>query len=177
MAFVKLEDRFGEVEVILFPNSFQQTLGLWERDKVVLIRGKVSSKDREGNPGQEVKVLVDDAREITTAQATAYQATGKKKKTPAVNKKVAAKVAKKTGEEAIPADPRLYIRLTTSENEQILRSLKQTLDGNLGETEVVLVLGEADNKQVVKLPDRVDTNDVVLSNLRELVGAENVKLH
>jgi DNA polymerase-3 subunit alpha len=177
MAFVKLEDRFGEVEVILFPNSFQQTLGLWERDKVVLIRGKVSSKDREGNPGQEVKVLVDDAREITTAQATAYQATGKKKKTPAVNKKVAAKVAKKTGEEAILADPRLYIRLTTSENEQILRSLKQTLDGNLGETEVVLVLGEADNKQVVKLPDRVDSNDVVLSNLRELVGAENVKLH
>ncbi len=34
MAFVKLEDRFGEIEAILFPYSYQQTVGLWERDKV-----------------------------------------------------------------------------------------------------------------------------------------------
>lgn len=176
MAFVKLEDRFGEVEVILFPNSFQQTLGLWERDKVVLIRGKVSSKDREGKVGQDVKVMVDDAREITTAQATAYQTTGKKKKTPAPKKKVP-NTTKSAGDESKQTDPRLYIRLKTSESEQILLSLKQTLDGNRGATEVVLVLGEADKKQVVKLPAGVNSDDSVLTNLRELVGADNVKLH
>jgi DNA polymerase-3 subunit alpha len=177
MAFVKLEDRYGEVEVILFPNSFQQTLGLWERDRVVLVRGKVSSKDRDGKPGQEVKIMVDDAREVTTEQATAYQTTGKKKKTPAPSKKTGSKPTKKIDEDKPLADPRLYIRLKTSENENVLRSLKQTLDGNKGGTEVVLVLGEAEQKQAVKLPDRVDSNDAVLAGLRELVGAENVKLH
>ena len=30
MAFVKIEDQSGEVEIILFPNSYQRTLGLWE---------------------------------------------------------------------------------------------------------------------------------------------------
>lgn len=178
MAFVKIEDRFSEVEVILFPNSFQQTLGLWERDKVVLIRGKVSAKDRDGNISTEVKIMVDDAREVTAAQATAYQATGKKKKTPAVKKqKSTSNTPNKSTEDNTLVDPRLYIRLKSSENEQVLRSLKQMLDGNQGKTEVVLVLGEAESKQAVKLPDLVDTSDTVLSGLRELLGAENVKLH
>jgi DNA polymerase-3 subunit alpha len=177
MAFVKLEDRFGEVEVILFPNSFQQTLGLWERDKVVLIRGKINSKDREGNQSQDVKVMVDDAREITTEQALAYQATGKKKKTPKVTKKAALQTKSVDAVEKSAADPRLYIRLATSEDEKVLRTLKQTLDGNRGSTEVVLVLGEKGDKRAVKLPDRVSSDEVVLSGLRELVGADNVKLH
>jgi DNA polymerase-3 subunit alpha len=177
MAFVKMEDRFGDVEVILFPNSFQQTLGLWERDKVVLIRGKVSSKDREGNVGQEVKIMVDDAREITTEQATAYQTTGKKKKTPKTTKKATKTAKSADGTEKVAADPKLYIRLETSENEKVLRSLKQTLDGNSGGTEVVLVLGDQQNKRAVKLPGRVSTDETVLTGLRELVGADNVKLH
>ncbi|MDB5165106.1 MAG: dnaE, partial [Candidatus Saccharibacteria bacterium] len=77
MAFVKLEDRFGEVEVILFPGSYQRTVGLWERDRVVLIRGKVNTKGRDGLQSDEVKIMVDDAREITVQQASAYEPTGR----------------------------------------------------------------------------------------------------
>lgn len=176
MAFVKLEDRFGEVEIILFPGSFQQTLGLWERDKVVLVRGKVNAKDRDGNITSEVKIMVDDAREITSEQATAYQTTGKKKKTPSINKKAAIAKATQPVSAAPVTDPKLYIRLNTSENEQLLRSLKQMLDGNQGATDVVLVLGEADKRQAVKLPEGVRSDEQVLTDIRELVGAENVKL-
>src|SRR5690606_9495959 len=86
MAFVKMEDKHGEIELILFPGSYQQTLGLWERDRVILARGKLSAKDREGNIGEEVKVMVDDAREITAEQAQGYQATGRKLKLPGQRK-------------------------------------------------------------------------------------------
>lgn len=175
MAFVKIEDKFSEVEVILFPNSYQQTLGLWERDKVVLIRGKVSSKDRNGNLGQEVKVMVDDAREITAAQADAYQATGKKHKAPKPRtiKSVGAAVASRT---PVTTPERVYIRLSSSEDEQMLRSLKQTLDLFQGKTDVVLVLGEADHKQIVKLPTGIDKSSEGLDRLRELVGTDNLKI-
>lgn len=175
MAFVKLEDRFGEVEVILFPNSYQQTLGLWERDKVVLVRGKVSAKDREGNRGTEIKVLVDDAREVTSAQAAAYQATGRKKKTPTV------KAIKKTAAATVQAKPsttpeRVYIRLASTQDQAILLTLKQTLDSFQGATDVVLVLGEEASKQVVKLPTGVNKDGEALDRLRELVGADNLKI-
>jgi len=176
MAFVKIEDRYGETEIILFPNSYQQTLGTWERDKIVLIRGKVSAKDREGNIGTEVKIMVDDAREITAAQATAYQTTGRKKKAPTgrVVKKSSAVASSTTESVALP--PRVYIRLASSDDQQILVTLKQTLDSFRGDMDVVLVLGEADNKQVIKLPTGIIASDDALQQLRALVGEDNLKV-
>jgi hypothetical protein len=141
---------------------------------VVLIRGKVSSKDRDGNAGQEVKIMVDDAREVTTAQASAYQATGKKPKTPKPKAIKSVGAAAKTSE--TPAPERVYIRLASSEDEKVLRTLKQTLDSFQGQTDVILVLGEAAQKQVVKLPTGIDKESDGLERLRELVGADNLKI-
>jgi len=171
MAFVKLEDRFGEIEAILFPSSYQQTVGLWERDRVVLIRGKVNARDKEGNNSGEVKITVDDAREITSEQATAYEATGKKPKTPKPKKATAKPQATAT---AKPPNERLYIRLANTSDQQTLLSLKQTIDSHRGETEVVLVLGEAAAKQAIKLPGGIDRLGDGPTKLRSLVGPDNL---
>ena len=171
MAFVKLEDKTGEMEAILFPGAYQQTVGLWERDKVVLVRGKVSAKDRDGNVGTELKILVDDAREITVEQAEAYQATGKKLKVPSA-KKVAAIV---TEPAAQVGSKRVYIRLHKSDDHDTLLALKQTIDEQVGENEVVLILGADNAKQIIRLPSRVKSDETVLSRLEALVGAGNVK--
>jgi DNA polymerase-3 subunit alpha len=176
MAFVKLEDRFGEIEVILFPNSYQQTIGLWERDRVVLIRGKVSARDRDGNNSDEVKITVDDAREITAEQAAAYEATGKKPKTPKVRSTGPTAQAKTSPvpppEKLLPE--RVYVRLVNTQDQQMLLSLKQTIDRHQGETEVILVLGEATSKQAIKLPVGIDRASDGLTKLQELVGPDNL---
>ncbi len=174
MAFVKLEDRFGEIEIVLFPNSFQQTVGLWERDRVVLVRGKVSTRGRDGNDSGEVKIMADDAREITSQQASGYQETGKKKKTPKARVGTKAKPAAKPAAPAKPLNERLYIRLINTSDEQTLLSLKETIDHHQGPTEVVLVLGEASAKQAIKLPGGIDRESDGLSKLRELVGTDNL---
>lgn len=44
MAFVKLEDDTGTIEVVVFPKVFASTKSLWEKDKVLLINGKVESR-------------------------------------------------------------------------------------------------------------------------------------
>jgi len=168
MAFVKIEDQFGEIEAILFPNSYQQTVGLWERDRVVLIRGKVNARDKEGNQAAEVKIMVDDAREITSQQASAYEATGKKARTPKA-RPAAVKMAA-----AKPVSERVYIRLANTSDQETLLSLKQTIDSHQGETEVVLVLGEAASKQAIKLPGGIDRQSDGVVKLQELVGADNL---
>ncbi len=174
MAFVKIEDRFAEVEVILFPNSYQQTAGLWERDRVVLIRGKVNARDKDGGESSEVKIMVDDAREITSQQAGAYQGTGKKIKTPKPKKTVSGKPADIIA--TTPLHERLYIRLHNTNDQQTLLTLKQTIDSHQGETEVVLVLGEAASKQAIKLPGGIDRTSDGLAQLAALVGADNLVL-
>ena len=176
MAFIKIADMKGDIELILFPNAYQQTTGIWERDRVVLVHGKVNSKDRDGNMSDEVKVMVDDAREVTVEQAQAYQASGKDKKVPKASKKVIAAKPKADEQGSLPSMERVYIRLENSANQELLMSLKETIDMHTGETEVVLVLGPAANKQIVKLPSRVDRHQDVMTKLQGLVGAANVKL-
>lgn len=179
MAFIKLEDQTSEIELILFPNAFQQTIGLWERDRIVLVRGKASAKDREGNMGEEVKVMVDDAREITAEQATAYQETGKKIKLPGSGRKTASAVTiakPKTATAKASTPARIYVRLPDSKNQDLLMSLKTIIDGHQGDTEVVLVLGADNDKQIIKLPMRMTATEAGLTKLRELAGNSNIKL-
>lgn len=177
MAFVKMADQFGEIEVILFPSVYQQTIGIWERDRIVLINGKINARERDGSQSQEVKIMVDDAREITSEQAAAYQLTGRKPKIPKPKKPMAiAETITKMPAQSAPVNERLYIRLASSKDQNMLLSLKAAIDDHKGETEVVLVLGEDAKKQIIKLPMKIDGSQPALNKLHELVGAENVKL-
>jgi len=170
MAFVKIEDLLGEVELLLFPSSYQQTAGLWSRDTVVLIRGKVNSKDRDGNIGDEAKILVDDAREVTEEQATAYTATGKKKRSPKPTKPI----TKKTNQSKNDKPVKLYVRLEDTNDQDMLLKLKQTIDNYSGSTDVVLVLGKDSAKQAIKLPGGIDHEGDAYAELQSLIGAENL---
>lgn len=161
MAFVKVEDYHGSVELILFPNTFAQTAGLWQRDRIVLVRGKISAKDRAGNLSGDLKVLVDSAREVTIDEAENFKPT---------KRSVGSAWTKTTTAE------RIYIRLPDGGNQELLMSLKQVIDQKPGEVEVVLVLGPDDGKQIIKLPMKVDAGEPVLNELRALAGADNVKL-
>jgi DNA polymerase-3 subunit alpha len=180
MAFVRVEDKTGEVEIILFPSTYQQTMGVWERDHVVLIHGKVNARDREGRPTDDIKVMVDDAREITAEQAEAYKATGRKPKVPKAGKKRTGPLAMQgPGAKAISENTspeRVYIRLTDAGDNNLLMSLKAAIDENRGSTDVVLVLGPDSSKQAIKLPTGMNNAEPALSKLQSLVGAENVKV-
>jgi DNA polymerase-3 subunit alpha len=176
MAFVKFEDRFGETEAILFPNSYQQTLGTWVRDKVVLIRGKISAKDRMGELCDEVKILVDDAREITIQQAQQYEATGRKRKVPKASKVLKQAVTKAAAAQVEKIPEKLYVRLDSGGDTAALLSLKQTIDEHSGSTDVILVLGAPDSRQIIKLPGGINRDSPGVSRLADLVGAENIRL-
>lgn len=175
MAFVKIEDQHGSIELILFPGVYQQTAGLWERDRIILARGKISAKDKEGNIGTELKVLVDDAREITTEQATGYSKTGKTLKVPGARKSAVAAARPQTVT-ARPRDLRIYVRLADSSDQAKLQGLKNIIDAHPGSTEVVLVLGEGETKQIIKLPAKLTNSEEALVKLYELAGKSNVKL-
>ena len=173
MAFVKIADMFSEIELVLFPSVFQQTVGIWERDRVILVRGKVNSKDRQtGELTSDIKILVDEAREITPEQAAAYQARGRKQKVPSTK----VPQSKKVTETVAVKDRRVYVRLLNSQDEAVLTALKQIMDEYIGTTEVVLVLGENDRKQIIKLPSGMQPTDDALSRLRAAVGNESVVL-
>jgi DNA polymerase III subunit alpha len=181
MAFVKIEDMDGETELVLFPNIYGQTAHLWQRDKVVLIKGKVSAKDKAGSLMDEAKLMVNEAREITAEEARSYKPSGKKKAAPKAKNEAAVPPGLEAKGEAVQEEPvkapeRVYIRLQDTKNQDLLMSLKETIDNYQGMTEVVLVLGDAESKQAIKLPNGIDKNSSGVEKLEELVGSSNLVL-
>ncbi len=173
MAFVKIVDKFGELELVLFPSVYKPDI--WQRDGIVIAKGKISTRDRNGTTLSEVKVLVDEARLLDPDEASQYKVTGKKKNIPKITNPKDTTVEANQIRSEIPQ--RVYLRLASGEDQELLLSLKRTIDGYQGDTEVVLVLGEDASKQIIKLPMRISKEATVLTELKTLLGEPNVKLH
>jgi DNA polymerase III subunit alpha len=177
MAFVKIADMNDEIELVLFPGAYQKTVGFWQQDTVVVASGKVNSTDKDGNNSEEVKVIVDDARVVTLQQAQAYQSTGKEQRFPKVSSGAHGSGRSQDSKHQTKKQPeRLYIRLQNSENSELLKKIKQNLDENEGDTEVVFVIGDQDSKQAIRLPQKVSVNDHIQHALINLVGESNIKV-
>ncbi len=63
MAFITIEDLSDNVEIIVFPKVYEKNQEMWEEGKIVLVEGKINTKD------SAVKVLVDKYKEVSSAEA------------------------------------------------------------------------------------------------------------
>ncbi|MBI2592132.1 DNA polymerase III subunit alpha [Candidatus Saccharibacteria bacterium] len=161
MAFMKIVDISGELELVIFPKIYQP--GALQRDMVLIAKGKLSCRDRvSGAPLDELKVVVEHISPISVADAKNYKSTGKKtimfanQRHPSTSRQ------------------KLYIRIKNSEDQSLLMALKQNLDNHKGETEVVIVTGASGVKQAIKLPQTVDLNEQSVRDLAAIFGPRNV---
>ena len=88
MAFVGIEDKFGEGEVIVFPNLYEQVGAKLVQDAVIRVTGKNSARDREGNLGDESKMIADEIVVISDDDLAGYESTGRAMDAPKMSAKV-----------------------------------------------------------------------------------------
>lgn len=200
MAFVGLEDKFGEGEIIVFPNLYEQVGAKLVQDAVVRIGGKNSARDRDGNLGSESKLIADEIVVISDKDIQEYQSTGRKMDGPKVSgavkkerrmayknggvmpKKPAASDTKPV-EKTAPTAPvaaampnyKLYVNIKNPDDQQALLELKNACKEHPGTTEVVLVLG-AEKKSAIRLPFKVDEQSPLMSRLVKSLGEDAVVL-
>lgn len=201
MAFVGLEDKSGEGEVIIFPNLYEQIGAKLVQDAVIRVSGKVSARDRDGNLGDEAKMIADEVVEVTDAELRDYESTGRKMEAPKMSAKVKAMrvaefKAKKTGGSVsapasslpdekpaeklrpildIPPPKKLYVHIKNPDDHEALLQLKRICGEFTGNTDIVLVLGE-DKKSAIKLPFKVDGCDELVGSLVKELGEDCVVL-
>lgn len=56
MLFVEIEDTTGRIEVLVFPNTLEQTSTAWQEEKVVLVSGRLSDRD------DNLKIICDSVK-------------------------------------------------------------------------------------------------------------------
>ena len=204
MAFVGIEDKFGEGEIIVFPNLYEKVGAKLVQDAVIRVSGKNSARDRDGNLGNESKLIADDIIVITDNDINGYESTGRKMDAPKISSVVkkerreayrnqkngaspksavkndAAKPQPKTHSAPVNVAPeipasKLFVYIKDPNDHSRLVKMKSVCGENAGTTDVVLVLGEKE-KSAMRLPFKVDANDNLLSQLKNTLGEECVVL-
>jgi len=183
MAFVKIEDKTNEGEIIVFPNLYEQIGAKLVQDAVVRASGKISAKDRDGNIGTEAKLIADDFQFITDQELNQYESTGRKMEGPKkTNYKVkATRVSappKQQVHEPIVVEKiiqKIFIQIKDPDDHESLMSLKQICSKHPGLTDVILVLG-VEKKSAIKMPFRVDADNILINQLVKVLGEDSVVL-
>lgn len=203
MAFVKLENKIAEQEVIIFPNLYEEVGGKLEQDNVIKVTGRVNAKNKDGNVSSEVKIIADSVEIIPDTILEEYQPTGQKlplPKAPAPRSSRRSRAASVGGggsgyrRSAAPAPatddtphtpitpPRdtrhekLYVLIEDPNNVDALSEIRHLCELNPGVQEIIMVLKDENGKRPLKLPFRVDVTDELTKPLADLLGEQCVKV-
>lgn len=159
MAFVGLEDLEGDLELIVFPKSYERTRDLWVEDQIIAVTGKVSTKDRDGKTGTEIKILVDEAAPIDTREAKKYsQGASPTASGNGPKKMISAAYARAVN-----------INLQDLTDTVGLMRIKDVLSRYGGEAEAYVVIGGEQPKKI-RLPYKVSASAELLKRLSAIVG-------
>ena len=198
MAFVKIEDKISEIEVIVFPKTFEQVGAKLVQDAVVKVTGRVNATDRDGNKIDEAKINAEQIDVITDEELQSYESTGAQLKVPTkgVSQKPRNRVSASNvsggkpnggGKSSAPAThfnttasgdaqpikpKKVFVRVMDPSNTSALISLKKACANFPGLSEIILVIGE--EKKAMRMPFKCDPEQKLVEELRNYFGPEGV---
>lgn len=181
MAFVGIEDKTSESEIIVFPDLYSQMGAKLAQDVVLRATGKVNARDRDGNQTSEAKLIADEIMIVSEKELAEYESTGRTMKKPKPRPASAVTVTKKPSKPVELPKPlevklkKLYVHIKDPDDDKRLVALKEICAKYPGESDIVLVLGK-DKKSAIKLPFRVDESVGLVNELVSQIGEDAVVL-
>ena len=152
MAFVTVEDMFGSLEMLVFPRILSEYAALISEGKILKIDGHVSAREEE-----EPKLICEALSEIPSGDAPP--------RSP-----VRPAPARRTG----PA-PGLYLKVP-SKDDPLYEKAKKYLAVFDGPTPLYIYFTDPGKLMLAPAFMRVDVNDVLIRELKKLLGDKNVAI-
>ena len=144
MAFIKLEDRFAEIEVIIFANQYSKIADEIFNENAVAVSGTISVED-----GEEAKILLSSLDRLSSNYEYSY-----------------AKNKNARREETV------YVRLSAISDPRISKISRISLL-NPGNARVAIFDEETKKYSIIK-GVMINTDTAVIGRLKEIFGEENV---
>ncbi len=144
MAFLTLEDTTGSVEVIVFPKTFMDKPMMFFEGNIILVHGRISMREDEDTK------IVCEAVEACPSEKTVVKSNNKKGKAEG-----------------------LFLRFDSSSSPQIecCRKLLEIFDGN---TPLYYYFDDVKEYKRNPIMHGIDVNNVLLRELRKILGDSNV---
>ena len=167
MAFMRLEDLSGSMEVIVFPNLMNNTNGALAVDKIVIIEGKVNVKDRVTEEGSDIivkseaKIVADTITELTDDLLHRLPNLDQARSSAALSSDQATKFTF--------AGSNLLIKVPKSFNGDGLKMLKDALERHPGEISVELEVFANGQWQRLKTKTKTAQTDQLAKELANIL--------
>ncbi len=152
MAFITVEDRYGEMEAVVFPNVYERFGIFLGETRVVILRGTLNCKENE-----EPKLICDSADKARTNEECKSYNPGSSK--PSAQKQQLPQM--------------LYLRIDDL-NTPLYEKARRVLDIFDGRTPVVFYLTNSNRKVKAPATMWVTLNDVMIKELKYQLGDNNV---
>ena len=168
MAFIDLEDLYGEAEVVVFPNVYERYMAAIAEDSVVVIRGKLNFKEDEAPKLLADSVLsIDDAEALSASQKHNTD-TADRQEEP---EKGTGSTRNFSGREPDPVKVRIP---KEAEEQELLTSLQEIFRNFRGNTPVLIYL---QNGKIVRTGQGAGVYPSIdfFDTVAEIVGRPNVK--
>ncbi len=196
MLFVGIEDTTGLSEILVFPRLYQESHGLWQADQLVVVEGRISTKDGQikvianqvweltpelaldsFKAAEELKELGDGSQTTRRKGSWSGGDQGFRRKASSQSFSPdgpeARSYSKKVFNDTSAFDKALYVTLPPGSNKTILESLKGIITDQPGETKVILRLPSAIGYKEIECKTRVAVTDGLLKQLDTTVGVGN----
>ena len=173
MAFAKIEDLSGKTEILVFPKVLADSADLWVSDNVLIVSGKVSTKDNE------VKILADRAEKFdpSTVDKSMVVTVSDDDEiveidlgaTPELETLEASLVkAFKEGKFLFENEKEVYVILTGKVDKEKLLALKELFEKNDGTKKVVLAYKKNGSFEFKKT--QVSVKSLEEKDLKKILG-------
>lgn len=189
MLFVKIEDKTGSVELLVFPGLLKKTLDLWQDSNIIITRGRLSEKDAD------LKLLVDQAGILSSQSPQAsidefkrlllenktnnrWRGQGASNNWPAKTPAGAVKINKP--QETVPSaitsikktetEPALRVVFKKMPSVDQKADLKKVLDKYPGKNNVYLRVPEGKKDHIIKIASLVDNSIDLRQSLKNILG-------
>ncbi len=158
MAFITVEDRYGEIECLVFPTKLTEYRHVVRQDAAVCVSGNLSLKEDEAP-----KILVNTLTELI--ENSNFRET-EQKKSPEQRR---VPVAESSPTETIIS--KVYLRVADLECVQYLKAknIVDIFDGS-----VSVIFYDQSNAKYLNYSHGIALSDYILKELREILGESNV---
>lgn len=159
MAFAKIEDSTGDVELVVFPNTYRDFTHVWQEDNAILISGKLNDKDGE------TKVIVNSAYLID-----------KDNYKHALNQLNGGVVGSSSSNYEAPKIGIVRITLPAEVDPNVMQRLKDIMMNNTGDKRVQLIIGKGYTAKKIEPDIKISFNEDVKQQIEDLLGLDNARM-
>lgn len=193
MAFMSIEDKSGEIETVIFPKLYEALPSDFEVGVVIKAAGRISGRDRDGNRAPDPSIIIESLEILTDDALKNFKSTGipmaaidpksvskktrnRQAKTPAaaVTKSVSEKVTYQPATESL--SHKIYIHVKDPSDGNKLTELKDNLKKFEGDDEIILVLGDGDKKDAIRMPFTTGVCDDLSGAIGKIYGSDCVAI-